>query len=70
MLLIIGAGLSEPHVVRLTAEMSVVYRRAFGRKINSRFNPIRALILHLAQEHLAASMRITRGSHYKDKSSR
>ena len=58
--------------MRLTAEMSVVClsicRRTYGRKKIAASIRIRALILHLA-----ASMRITRGSHYnimyKDKSS-
>ena len=61
--------------MRLTAEISVVclsvclstYVRP--EKIAASIR-IRALILHLAGENLAASMRITRGSHYKDKSSR
>ena len=50
-IIIIGASLSELHVVRLTAEMSVVclsvclsmYVRP---EKNFRFNPIQALILH------------------------
>ena len=40
------------------------------KKISASIRYIWALILHLAGENLAASMRITRGSHYKDKSSR
>ena len=66
--------------MRSTVEISVVCVsvclsvdidvRTFGRKKICRFNPIRTLILHIAGENLAASMRITRGSRYKDKSSR
>ena len=71
---IIGASLSEPHVVRLAAEISVVclsvcllpYVVVRPKKIAASIG-IRALILHLAGDNLAASMRITCGIHYKHK---
>ena len=57
---IIGASLSEPHVVRVTAKF-LVCRRTFGRKTFAASIRIRALILHLYGDNLAASMGITRG---------
>ena len=55
--------------MRLTVEICVVRlcRRTFGRKTFAASIRIRAFILHLAGDSLAASMRITRGIHYKDK---
>ena len=41
-----------------------ICRRTFGRKKFAASIRIRALILHLAGDNLAASMRIIRGSHY------
>ena len=54
--------------MRLTAEMSVVCLsvdvRSAEKKLLLHSARIRALIWHLAGGNLAASMRITRGSHY------
>ena len=45
----------------LSVCLSTYVRKKFAASIR-----IRALILHLAGDNLAASMRITRGIHYRD----
>ena len=71
-IIIIGASLSEPHVVRSTAEISVVCLSSYVRKTFAASIRIRALILHLAGDNLAASMPMhntwhsLQSIHYKD----
>ena len=60
---IIGASLSEPAPCSAVLCLSVC-RHTFGRKTFAVSIRIRALILHVSGDNLAASMRITRGILY------